>query len=60
LNIAVETTIALVFLHNSSITHCDMKGSNILLDENFTFKVADFRLILDSHGLTHSNEFHIP
>ena len=42
LNIAIETATALEFLHDSSIIHRDVKGSNILLDENFTVKVADF------------------
>ncbi|KAK2451556.1 LEAF RUST 10 DISEASE-RESISTANCE LOCUS RECEPTOR-LIKE PROTEIN KINASE 1.2 [Trifolium repens] len=44
LNIAIETAKALVYLHDSGIIHRDIKGSNILLDENFTVKVADFGL----------------
>ncbi|XP_058722469.1 probable LRR receptor-like serine/threonine-protein kinase At1g07560 isoform X1 [Vicia villosa] len=44
LNIAIETAKALVYLHDSGIIHRDIKGSNILLDENLTVKVADFGL----------------
>ncbi|KAM3328470.1 LEAF RUST 10 DISEASE-RESISTANCE LOCUS RECEPTOR-LIKE PROTEIN KINASE-like 1.1 [Capsicum galapagoense] len=42
MNIAIETAGALAYLHASDIIHCDVKTNNILLDHNFSVKVADF------------------
>ncbi|PHU01975.1 hypothetical protein BC332_27226 [Capsicum chinense] len=42
MDIAIETAGALAYLHASDVIHCDVKTNNILLDHNFSVKVADF------------------
>ncbi|KAK0572936.1 hypothetical protein LWI29_000660 [Acer saccharum] len=44
MNIAIETATALACLHASDIIHRDVKTNNILFDNKFGVKVADFGL----------------
>ncbi|GMH04317.1 hypothetical protein Nepgr_006156 [Nepenthes gracilis] len=44
LNIAIQTADALAYLHASDVIHRDVKTTNILLDNDFQVKVADFGL----------------
>ena len=44
LSIAIETASALCYLHASDVVHRDVKTKNILLDNSFCVKVADFGL----------------
>lgn len=54
LSIVVDIADALEYLHHNNqgtIVHCDMKPSNILLDDNMTAHVGDFglaRFVVDS------------
>ncbi|KAM7496653.1 hypothetical protein LguiA_021067 [Lonicera macranthoides] len=45
LEISLEATKGLDYLHEHAVIHRDVKSSNILLDENLTTKVADFGIL---------------
>lgn len=44
ISIAYEIALAIRYLHSRKILHCDLKSSNILLDENMKVKIGDFGL----------------
>ncbi|KAK2631559.1 hypothetical protein EUGRSUZ_L02746 [Eucalyptus grandis] len=44
MNIAIEIATALTYLHASDMIHCDVKANNILLNDDFGIKIADFGL----------------
>ena len=42
IKIALQIALALKYIHSQNILHCDLKSSNVFLDENFNAKLADF------------------
>jgi len=47
LNVAIDVATAINYLHNHSvlpIIHCDLKPSNILLDNDMVAHISDFGL----------------
>lgn len=42
--IALDIALGMNYLHGKKILHCDLKSSNILIDEHFNIKLADFGL----------------
>jgi len=44
INIAYEISVALKYLHSRNVVHCDLKSSNILIDDNWKIKIGDFGL----------------
>uniref|UniRef100_A0A803MJ41 non-specific serine/threonine protein kinase n=1 Tax=Chenopodium quinoa TaxID=63459 RepID=A0A803MJ41_CHEQI len=60
LNVTIDVASALDYLHHDSevpVVHCDIKPSNILLDEDMTANIGDFglaRLLMEQIGGQHS------
>lgn len=44
LSIALDISHALCYMHSQHVLHCDLKTSNVLLDENMRAKISDFGL----------------
>jgi len=44
IKICKQIAISILFMHNRGIIHRDIKSLNILVDKNFTIKLADFGL----------------
>ena len=39
-----DVALGMSYLHGKSVLHCDLKSSNVLIDENWNVKLCDFGL----------------
>ena len=44
IKISFQIAIAIQYIHSRKILHCDLKSSNVLIDEDFKIKLSDFGL----------------
>lgn len=46
----------MVYLHGRKVMHCDLKSSNVLINENWNVKLCDFGLARIKSTLHKKNE----
>jgi len=49
-----EIAYGLAYLHKESIVHGDLRGANILIDENWGVRLTDFGMAVYAEGASHS------
>lgn len=42
--ICKDVALGMAYLHGKNVLHCDLKSSNVLIDENWNVKLCDFGL----------------